>query len=65
MSCQGKSIVGDHLAVDYALSRHVPDMERGFTIVTSYGDLIIQPDEAPAFVELVRETLRRRLDPDS
>lgn len=27
--------------ISYALSKQVPDMQRGFTIQTAYGDLII------------------------
>lgn len=27
----------------YALAKQVPDMERGFTIATSYGDIAIPP----------------------
>lgn len=27
----------------YALAKQVPDMERGFTIHTNYGDIVIEP----------------------
>lgn len=27
--------------ISYALSKQVPDMQRGFTIQTAYGDLVI------------------------
>ena len=29
--------------LSYALAKQVPDMERGFTIATSYGDIAIPP----------------------
>lgn len=35
-------------AASYALSRHLPDMERGFTIVTNYGELAITAAEVAA-----------------
>ena len=28
-------------SIQYALSRHIPDMERGFSIVTNYGEVIV------------------------
>lgn len=31
------------LALQYALAKQVPDMARGFTIATSYGDIAIPP----------------------
>ena len=33
----------DELDITYALSKQIPDMERGFTIATSYGDIAIAP----------------------
>lgn len=29
--------------ISYALAKQVPDMNRGFTIHTTYGDLVIEP----------------------
>jgi hypothetical protein len=29
--------------ISYALAKQVPDMARGFTIQTSYGDIVIEP----------------------
>lgn len=29
--------------IEYALAKQVPDMARGFTIATSYGDMVIEP----------------------
>ena len=40
------------LAASYALNRHVPDMARGFTICTSYGELPITADEATQHPEI-------------
>ena len=51
-------------AARYALSRHVPDMARGFTIATHYGELDITAEEAtrhPAIVQEVESLLRFRL----
>lgn len=33
----------DEQDISYALAKQVPDMARGFTIQTSYGDLVIEP----------------------
>lgn len=49
------------LATRYDLARHVPDMTRGFTIHTNYGDLAISPDEAQAFAQLTEQVLKTRL----
>lgn len=47
--------------LSYALAKQIPDMERGFTIQTSYGDLHIEAEDAPRFVALARSILQRRL----
>jgi hypothetical protein len=39
-------------AACYALSRHVADMVRGFTLQTSYGELAITADEVRQHPEL-------------
>lgn len=39
-------------AARYALNRHIPDMARGFTISTSYGELAITADEIRRHPEL-------------
>ena len=45
--------------IAYALSKQVPDMQRGFTIQTAYGDLVIPPgcmaERLAARVRLVLE----------
>lgn len=33
----------DEQAIQYALAKQVPDMARGFTIATNYGDITIPP----------------------
>lgn len=51
-------------AARYALSRHVPDMARGFTIGTNYGELTITADEAarhPDIRHSVESILKFRL----
>lgn len=45
--------MNDHDAATYAMARHVPDMERGFTIHTSYGELWIEGDEAKRHPEVM------------
>lgn len=47
--------------ISHAYARHVPDMERGFTIQTNYGDLTIEASEAEPFQALLRKTLEARL----
>lgn len=43
----------------YALSKQVPDMARGFTIATNYGDITVPPgwmaDRIQGHVKLVLE----------
>ena len=29
-------------AIEYALARQVPEMHRGFTVATNYGDIVIE-----------------------
>lgn len=45
----------------YALARQVPDMARGFTVHTNYGDLQIEPEEAAAFIRLTKSVLMKRI----
>ncbi|WP_166741131.1 hypothetical protein [Pseudomonas aeruginosa] len=37
----------DKLEIEYALAKQVPDMARGFTIATSYGELHVGAVDAP------------------
>ncbi|MGL4860363.1 MAG: hypothetical protein ACRC5A_11655 [Enterobacteriaceae bacterium] len=48
--------------LSYALAKQVPDMVRGFTISTTYGDIdITEPDDAEKIAALVKGLLERRL----
>lgn len=51
----------DDLDITYALSKQIPDMERGFTINTSYGDLQVEAHEAAAFVDAANVLMFQRL----
>ncbi|NCU32860.1 MAG: hypothetical protein EOM23_08020 [Candidatus Moranbacteria bacterium] len=46
----------------YALSKQVPDMLRGFTIHTNYGDIEIEPEFAEAFRNLAADVLQYQLN---
>lgn len=47
--------------IDYDLSKKVPDMRgRGFTIETSYGEIMVEPHEAEPFARLVEVMLERQ-----
>ncbi|KIX68477.1 hypothetical protein [Burkholderia pseudomallei] len=48
-------------ALRYALAKQVPDMERGFTIQTSYGELKIDAEDADHFAALARVILGDKL----
>ncbi|KWE77265.1 hypothetical protein WL78_00445 [Burkholderia ubonensis] len=48
-------------ALRYALAKQVPAMERGFTIQTSYGDLVIDAEDAGRFAALARVILGDKL----
>jgi len=45
----------------YALAKQVPDMSRGFVIQTSYGNLVIDADEAERVQRVVQQILQKRL----
>ena len=44
--------------IEYALAKQVPDMKRGFTIGTSYGDIVI---EAGWIADLITDQIRNAL----
>lgn len=47
--------------INYDLAKKVPDMlGRGFTIETSYGEIVITPAEAEPFARLVEAMLMQR-----
>lgn len=43
----------------YALAKQVPDLERGFAITTSYGDIVV---EAGHHADAIAATVRRVLE---
>lgn len=50
------------LRLGYALAKQVPDMARGFSIHTSYGDIAVVPGPlADQIQTLVREATEREL----
>ncbi|MCY1529090.1 hypothetical protein D9M68_642180 [compost metagenome] len=49
------------LELRYALAKQVPDMERGFSIHTNYGDIQIDAEDAPKIIDAVRKLLERQL----
>jgi hypothetical protein len=56
--------MADHFDADtirYALAKQVPDMARGFSIHTSYGDIALAAEDAASVAELVRSILQRQL----
>jgi len=46
----------------YSHAKRVPDMARGFTISTSYGDITIRAEESDDIIERVRDILNARID---
>lgn len=54
-------MTSEHDRLSYALAKQVPDMERGFRISTSYGEIEIDAEDADVIAEAVRMVLRRRL----
>lgn len=48
--------------IGYALSRHVPDMRRGFDILTSYGRWHVDAKPATQMAELMRQHLMQQLE---
>jgi hypothetical protein len=45
--------------LSYSLAKQVPDMSRGFTIQTSYGDIVIPPGKTATRIQ---ETVRSALE---
>ena len=45
----------------YALAKQVPDMERGFTISTNYGDIWIDAEDAEPLQRQVKLMLIQKL----
>lgn len=57
----GSSNNASVLAASYALSKQVPAMEDGFTIQTSYGDLVIKSGPGPG-AERIRAAVKKELE---
>jgi len=51
----------EHERAWYALNQQMPDMNHGFLIHTSYGDIDISAEEASPVVQAVRKILEQRL----
>ena len=47
--------------IGYALSRHVPAMQRGFEVLTSYGPWHVDGELAQQMAELMRQHLMNQL----
>lgn len=47
--------------LEYALAKQVPDMARGFTINTSYGDIVIEAGMASLVAKHLEQLLREYL----
>jgi len=53
----------DHIQeLKYSLSKRVPDMLRGFSITTCYGEININPEFAEAFRNLAADVLQYQLN---
>ena len=48
--------------IGYALSRHVPAMQRGFEVITSYGPWHVDGELAEQMDELMRQHLMKQLE---
>jgi hypothetical protein len=49
-------------ALEYALARQVPEMNRGFRVATNYGDIVIEPGKlADCFTKFMQLALRTAL----
>ena len=46
----------------YSLLKRVPDMERGFSIHTIYGEIEISSEYAKAFIDLTKKVLLKQRD---
>lgn len=56
MACHEAQLIG------YALSHHVPDMRRGFEILTRYGRWHVDAKPASQMAELMRLHLMQQLE---
>ena len=59
---QAPAATDEDLRLGYALAKQVPDMARGFTIHTSYGEIAVVPGPlADQIQALVRQATEREL----
>ena len=59
---QAPAATDEDLRLGYALAKQVPDMARGFSIHTSYGEIAVVPGPlADQIQALVREATEREL----
>ena len=58
---KGQAMSDEQDRLLYALSKQVPDMRRGFSIATNYGEIAIEGEEACRVAALVDGLLRKRL----
>ncbi|WEE79847.1 hypothetical protein LZ683_11095 [Comamonas testosteroni] len=56
MACHEAQLIG------YALSHHVPDMRRGFEILTRHGSWHVDAKPATKMAELMRQHLMQQLE---
>lgn len=47
--------------LEYSLAKRIPDMERGFTIETSYGPIHIDADQAAMIIRATSLALTKAL----
>ena len=53
-------MINDIDKIGYSLSKHVPDMLRGFTIQTNYGELVIDAADAAPFAAMADRLLEKK-----
>jgi hypothetical protein len=47
--------------LSYSLAKRIPDMENGFFISTSYGDITLSGEEAKTIITATRKIIERKL----
>ncbi|MDR3055177.1 MAG: hypothetical protein LBU53_07225 [Zoogloeaceae bacterium] len=45
----------------YTLCKQIPDMQRGFTVHTSYGDIEVEPKDAKVFAATMKQLFDNKL----
>ncbi|MHA6913024.1 NADP-dependent isocitrate dehydrogenase [Ralstonia pseudosolanacearum] len=54
-------VITEQQRIGYDLAKKVPDMRRGFQIVTGYGDIYVDAEDAATFAELAKSLLEEEL----